>query len=55
MLILLKKWEKKIQFITCDGVYKSALEKGGVAYAVNYRSQSETASVAAFTFPRFFL
>lgn len=38
-----------------NDVYKSALEKGSVACAVNSRNQSETASVAAFMFPSFFL
>lgn len=38
-----------------NGVYKSALEKGSVLYAVDSRSQSETASVAAFMYPSFCL
>lgn len=38
-----------------NGVYKSALEKRSVPCAVNFRSQSEIASVATFMFPSFCL
>lgn len=45
MLILLKRQARE-SLCTCNGVCKSGLGKEDVAYAVNYSSQSETASAA---------
>lgn len=48
-----KEMSQRCHLSVHNGVYKSALEKGSVPYAVDSKSHSETAFLAAFVFPSF--
>lgn len=50
----IKEMSQRCRLSIHNGVYKSALEKGSVHYAVDSKSQFEIASLTAIMFPSFY-